>query len=139
MRHSKPLLQGVSLLVLVLLVLSTAGLSQAQEPAGEASLCFRRGDGGYCSRRPMNLGGDLPDQLQRVLQALVAGPATEELAAGVWSAIPQGADLAEVTVEGARVSIYLVLPYLQLSEEEVQAIVYHDGQYVKDNASVAKE
>lgn len=34
-------------------------------------------------------------------------------------------------------SIYLVLKYLPLSEEEVQAIVYHDGQYVKDNRSVA--
>jgi hypothetical protein len=34
-------------------------------------------------------------------------------------------------------SIYLALPYIELSEEEVQAIVYHDGQYVDDNASVA--
>ena len=34
-------------------------------------------------------------------------------------------------------SIYLVLPYLQLTEDEVQAIVYHDGQYVDDNTSVA--
>ena len=25
----------------------------------------------------------------------------------------------------------------ELSEEEVQAIVYHDGQYIDDNASVA--
>jgi len=29
------------------------------------------------------------------------------------------------------------LPYIELSEDEVQAIVYHDGQYVDDNASVA--
>ncbi len=34
-------------------------------------------------------------------------------------------------------SIYLALPYLPLTEDEVQAIVYHDGQYVDDNASVA--
>ncbi len=34
-------------------------------------------------------------------------------------------------------SIYLALPFIQLSEEEVQAIVYHDGQYIDDNASVA--
>lgn len=34
-------------------------------------------------------------------------------------------------------SIYLVLPFIDLSEDEVQAIVYHDGQYVEDNASVA--
>ena len=34
-------------------------------------------------------------------------------------------------------SIYLALPYITLTEEEVQAIVYHDGQYIADNASVA--
>ena len=34
-------------------------------------------------------------------------------------------------------SLYLALPFIQLSEEEVQAIVYHDGQYIDDNASVA--
>jgi hypothetical protein len=35
-------------------------------------------------------------------------------------------------------SLYLVLPYLRLSQEEAQAIVYHDGQYVDDNRSVAR-
>jgi hypothetical protein len=35
-------------------------------------------------------------------------------------------------------SLYLALPFLPLSEEETQAIVYHDGQYVEDNRSVAK-
>ena len=35
-------------------------------------------------------------------------------------------------------SICLALPYNELSEEEVQAIVYHDGQYIDDNASVAR-
>ena len=35
-------------------------------------------------------------------------------------------------------SIYLALPFLPLSDEEVQAIVYHDGQYVEDNRSAAK-
>jgi len=34
-------------------------------------------------------------------------------------------------------SLYLALPYIELSEAEAQAIVYHDGQYVADNASVA--
>ena len=34
-------------------------------------------------------------------------------------------------------SVYLALPYIKLSEHEVQAIIYHDGQYVDDNASVA--
>ena len=35
-------------------------------------------------------------------------------------------------------SLYLALPFIELSEEETQAIVYHDGQYVEDNRSVAK-
>ena len=35
-------------------------------------------------------------------------------------------------------SLYLVLPFLPLSETEAQAILYHDGQYVDDNRSVAK-
>ena len=34
-------------------------------------------------------------------------------------------------------SLYLALPYIHLSESEVQAIIYHDGQYVDDNKSVA--
>jgi len=35
-------------------------------------------------------------------------------------------------------SLYHALPYLRLTEEETQAIAYHDGQYVDDNRSVAK-
>ena len=35
-------------------------------------------------------------------------------------------------------SLYLALPFLPLTEEETQAIAYHDGQYVDDNRSVAK-
>lgn len=34
-------------------------------------------------------------------------------------------------------SIYIALQYIRLTEDEAQAIVYHDGQYVDDNASVA--
>lgn len=34
-------------------------------------------------------------------------------------------------------SLYLSLPYITLSESEVQAVMYHDGQYVDDNKSVA--
>jgi hypothetical protein len=35
-------------------------------------------------------------------------------------------------------SLYLALPFINLSEDETQAIIYHDGQYVDDNRSVAK-
>lgn len=34
-------------------------------------------------------------------------------------------------------SLYLIGPRFPLTEEEAQAIVYHDGQYVDDNKSVA--
>ena len=34
-------------------------------------------------------------------------------------------------------SLYLALPHISLSESEVQAIMYHDGQYVDDNKSIA--
>lgn len=34
-------------------------------------------------------------------------------------------------------SLYLALPRISLTESEVQAIMYHDGQYVDDNKSVA--
>ena len=34
-------------------------------------------------------------------------------------------------------SLYLIGGRINLTEEEVQAIVYHDGQYVEDNRSVA--
>ena len=35
-------------------------------------------------------------------------------------------------------SLFLALPYITLTEEETQAIAYHDGQYVEDNRSAAK-
>ncbi len=34
-------------------------------------------------------------------------------------------------------SLYLVLPYLPLTQEEAQAIAYHDGQYVQENKGVS--
>ncbi|HUW13663.1 MAG TPA: hypothetical protein VM537_28325, partial [Anaerolineae bacterium] len=110
MKRSNHVPKIASLLLLVLLVLSTASLSVAQDPGGEASLCFRRGDGGFCAQRPMSLDGDLPEQLHRVLEALVSGPSPEERVDGVWSAIPLAAELTGIDVDGARVSIYLVLP-----------------------------
>lgn len=36
-------------------------------------------------------------------------------------------------------SLYLALPYISLTEDETQAIAYHDGQYVEDNRSVANK
>jgi hypothetical protein len=34
-------------------------------------------------------------------------------------------------------SLYLVTPYITLSDAEAQAIAYHDGQYIEDNKIIA--
>lgn len=36
-------------------------------------------------------------------------------------------------------SLFLAMQHLSLTDEEAQAIVYHDGQYVEDNRSCAKK
>lgn len=44
----------------------------------------------------------------------------------------------EITAMGVAVrSLYIVNRFISLSDEEAQAICYHDGQYVPDNRSVA--
>lgn len=44
----------------------------------------------------------------------------------------------KVTKMGLAVrSLYLIAPYVTLTEEEAQAICYHDGQYIDDNHIVA--
>ena len=103
-------LMSSTLLVGLLLILGVGSVTYAQEPVENTMLCFRRGADVYCTSRPLGLDGDLSERVQRVLEALVAGPTPTERADAVWSAIPQGAGLAEVTVEGGRVSVYLVLP-----------------------------
>ncbi|MBC8448648.1 MAG: fibronectin type III domain-containing protein, partial [Chloroflexi bacterium] len=130
MKRSLLLLTSACLLAGLLLIVGVWDVSHAQEPVEQTVLCFRRSADAFCAPRPLELGGDLADRLQRVLQALVSGPTPQQRAAGVWSAIPQEAELANVTVEGARVSVYLVLPetYLErfnplLSDQLVEQIV----------------
>jgi len=42
-----------------------------------------------------------------------------------------------VHVDIATRSLFLVARYLELAEDEIQAIRYHDGQYIPENRSVA--
>ena len=42
-----------------------------------------------------------------------------------------------VHIDLATRSLFLVARYIDLTEEEVQAIRYHDGQYISENRSVA--
>lgn len=71
-------------------------------------------------------------------QYLVNEPSERQKHAGfaAWTPYKFNNDLTYLSVPVR--SLYLALPYLPLSEEEAQAIVYHDGQYVDDNRSVAK-
>ena len=70
-------------------------------------------------------------------QYLENEPSPRQKAAGYPATVPYkfNTDLTYLSVPVR--SLYLVLPRLTLSEEEAQAIVYHDGQYVDDNRSVA--
>jgi hypothetical protein len=44
-------------------------------------------------------------------------------------------ELTQMSLAGR--SLYLVSKYIPLSDAEAQAILYHDGQYIEDNKSVA--
>lgn len=71
-------------------------------------------------------------------QYIINEPTARQKHAGypAWAPYRFNNDLTYLSVPVR--SLYLALPYLPLSEEEAQAIVYHDGQYVDDNRSVAK-
>lgn len=71
-------------------------------------------------------------------QYLVNKPSERQKHAGfpTWTPYKFNNDLTYLSVPVR--SLYLALPYLPLSDEEAQAIVYHDGQYVDDNRSIAK-
>ncbi len=71
-------------------------------------------------------------------QYIVNEPSDRQKRAGypAWAPYRFNNDLTYLSVRVR--SLYLALPYLPLSEDEAQAIAYHDGQYVDDNRSVAK-
>ena len=70
-------------------------------------------------------------------QYLINEPSPRQKSAGYPATVPYkfNNDLTYLSVPLR--SLYLVLPRLPLSEEETQAIAYHDGQYIEDNRSVA--
>ncbi|NLA86630.1 MAG: phosphohydrolase [Clostridiales bacterium] len=71
-------------------------------------------------------------------QYIVSEPSERQKRAGypAWAPYRFNNDLTYLSIPVR--SLYLALPYLPLSEDEAQAIAYHDGQYVDDNRSVAK-
>ena len=112
------LLFGTILLAGLLLVIGIWSIAHAQPPVTDTPVCFRRGGDVYCVERSVLSSGDVGDQLQAALNALITGPTAEERAAGLWSAIPtDGVELLQLTVEGTRVSVYLSLPEVFLVQE----------------------
>jgi len=113
-------------LTFALLLASLSRLALAAAPSASpgqqgaesrAVLCFHRGEDIHCVERSLPSGGNVTQRLQTALEALVAGPTPAEQAAGVWSAIPANSGLAGLSVEGARVSVYLNLPEHFLTQE----------------------
>lgn len=111
------LLLGIILLPGLFLIVGARSLSYAQATVGDTPVCFRRGVDVYCVERSLPPDGDVTQRLQAALEALMAGPTAEEQVAGVWSAIPSGARLVQLSVEGSRVSLYLDLPEEFLTQE----------------------
>jgi hypothetical protein len=44
---------------------------------------------------------------------------------------------SQVEMQIANRSLYLISKYIPLSDEEAQAILYHDGQYIAENRFIA--
>ena len=54
--------------------------------------------------------GSPEDQARALIQSLLAGPSTAERASGLRSALPQAAQLADVSIAGDAITVKLVLP-----------------------------
>ena len=65
-------------------------------------------------------------------------PSEKQKRYGYPSSAPYGFNKELIYMSVPIRSLYLIGPRFPLTESEAQAIVYHDGQYVDDNHSVAK-
>ena len=70
-------------------------------------------------------------------QYLVNSPTPKQKQYGYPASIPYRFNNELIYMSVPLRTLHLVLPRLTISEEETQAIMYHDGQYVDDNKSVA--
>lgn len=64
-------------------------------------------------------------------------PTARQKQYGFGPSVPYHIDDSLVYMSVPLRSLYLAMQYIHLSETEVQAVMYHDGQYVDDNKSVA--
>ncbi len=70
-------------------------------------------------------------------QYLVNEPTERQKQYGYTATVPYKFNTSLTYLSVPIRSLYLAMKYIELTEEEAQAIVYHDGQYVEDNRSVA--
>jgi N-acetylmuramoyl-L-alanine amidase/Fibronectin type III domain/Sporulation and spore germination len=113
---------GVIALAMLALVLVSARAMAAPPPPTPVSrvaasssspspVCFYREQQLECVRRlGTQATGSPQDQARRLLLALVEGPTSAERASGLRSALPAGAQLADVTIRGDAVAVKLALP-----------------------------
>ncbi len=108
-------------LMLVLVLASARAMAAPPPPTSDAhqaaldtrysTVCFYRELQLVCvNRLGVQAAGSPEDQARQLLLALVTGPSPEERAAGLRSALPQGAQLADVAVRGDAITVKLVLP-----------------------------
>jgi len=82
-----------------------------RHPSSVIQPCFYRERQLACvSRLAVQAIGSPQDQARALLQALIEGPTPAERASGLRSALPDGTQLADVTVTGDAVTVRLVLP-----------------------------
>lgn len=71
-------------------------------------------------------------------QYLISEPSEKQLKYGYKPDAPYRFNKDLIYLSVPIRSLFLASKYIDLTEQEVQAVVYHDGQYVEDNRSVAK-
>jgi N-acetylmuramoyl-L-alanine amidase len=85
--------------------------SQPQQPTSTGTLCFVDEGAATCvARVGIQSSGVLTDQVRALMQSMLAGPTAAERAAGVRSALPDGATLVDVLASRGRVVVRLNLP-----------------------------
>ncbi|MGC9332719.1 MAG: GerMN domain-containing protein, partial [Anaerolineae bacterium] len=108
------MLRLTSFLALVLLLFTAPAV--AQEAATVAVYYYRDGQVAPVYRATLP-GRDAESAARALLESLLTGPNAEEQAQGFTSALPPGAQLAAIALEGERITIDLQLPLAFLQSE----------------------
>ncbi|HSJ58998.1 MAG TPA: family 10 glycosylhydrolase [Anaerolineae bacterium] len=103
-----------SVLILLAAIVAPAYVADLEPVAGDQpaglTLYFYRDGQTVAVPRPGALSGHVAADAQTLIASLIAGPTDEQAAGGVVSALPAGARLAQVTVDGDMATVDLDLP-----------------------------